>query len=389
MRSKKLLSLLLALTLMSNLISCIDINRTHGNGVSGLVTDTAGTESAESANDTESGETTGDITTGDVTTGDITTDDITTDDVTTDDVTTGDIPTDDVTTDDLTTDTTPPETQPEDTTPPSPPVYAATNESTKTIKSGITSKNAILIELGSYTVLAQKGADVRINPASMTKILTILVAVEHMESLDQSATVTRKTTDYCYIEEASVAGFKAHETVTVEDLLYGTILPSGADAALTLAECIAGSEEAFAELMNKKAAELGLVGSHFVTVTGLYHPDHYSTVHDIAVILKAALANDICKTVLSAKSYTTSKTNKSPNGIYLESIVHTRLSGTSVPGLTILGGKTGYLPEAGYCLATYATSDDGKVYILVTAGAPNNKKQPISDAAHVYKEYVE
>ena len=73
MRSKKLLSLLLALTLMSNLISCIDINHTHGNGVSGLVTDTAGTESAESANDTESGETTGDITTGDVTTGDVTT----------------------------------------------------------------------------------------------------------------------------------------------------------------------------------------------------------------------------------------------------------------------------------------------------------------------------
>ena len=156
---------------------------------------------------------------------------------------------------------------------------------------------------------------------------------------------------------------------------------------MTLADCIAGSEAAFVELMNKKAEELGLTGTHFVNTSGLHDPDHYSTVHDIAVILRAAVDNDICYKVLTTSHYLTSKTEQSPEGIHLYSLVHTRLSGTKVDGLTIVGGKTGYTPEAGQCLATYAISDDNREFILVTANA-SDKKQPVSDAQYVYSNYT-
>lgn len=266
-------------------------------------------------------------------------------------------------------------------------VYASATADTVRLGSNVSSSNAILIDLETYTIVAQKNSGSRIYPASMTKIMTLLVAVEHMESLDQKATVTREITDYCYRQGATVAYFKADETVTIEDLLYGTILPSGADATMTLAQCIAGSESAFAELMNQKAKELGLTSTHFVNSSGLHDPNHYSTVHDIAVILKAAAANDICYKVLTTSHYVTSKTPQNPEGLNLYSIVHSRISGAKVDGLTIVGGKTGYTPEAGQCLATYAISDDNREFILVTANA-GDKKQPIADAKYVYSNYT-
>lgn len=270
------------------------------------------------------------------------------------------------------------------------PVYALPTNATVELDSELLSTNAILIDLNAHSILAQKGGNDRIFPASMTKVLTLLVAVENMPSLDTLATVTPETVDYCYREGASIAYFKANEVVTIEDLLYGTILPSGADATMTLAECIAGSEEAFVELMNQKVAELGLTGTHFVNTSGLHDPDHYSTPHDIALIVKAAMENNICFKVLTAETYTTSVTPQSPEGIKLTSIVHNRLAYTVVNGLEIVGGKTGYTPEAGNCMVTYAASNDGKhEYILVTANAdPSKKLDPVKDAEYVYKTYT-
>ena len=272
-------------------------------------------------------------------------------------------------------------------------VYAQRNENTVSIGSELLSSKAILIELNSNDddiVIAEKGGDDRIYPASMTKIMTLLVAVENMQSLDQLATVTQATVDYCYIEGASIAYYKANEVLTVQDLLYGTILPSGADATMTLAECIAGSEEAFVELMNNKVAELELTGTHFVNTSGLHHEDHYSTPHDIALILKAAMENNICYKVLSAAAYSRGPSNKNPAPQPLSSIVHNRLADTEIDGLEIVGGKTGYTPEAGQCLATYAVSNDGKhEYILVTAHAdPSKKMDPVKDADYIYKTYA-
>ena len=269
------------------------------------------------------------------------------------------------------------------------PVYAQPTDETKNLGANVVSTNAILIDLKSHTITAQKGPDQKIYPASMTKIMTLLVAAENMTSLDQLATVTKETTNYCFVEGATVAGFSPDETVTMQDLLYGTILPSGADATMTLAQCIAGSEEEFVKLMNKKADDLGLTGTNFVNTSGLHHPDHYSTVHDIALILKAAMDNDICFKVLSASHYVTSETTQHPTGIPLYSKVHQRITLIKHNEITIVGGKTGYTPEAGQCLATYAITSDGHEYIFVTASGPaGDKLQPVRDAEYAYKTYA-
>ena len=221
----------------------------------------------------------------------------------------------------------------------------------------------------------------------MTKIMTLLVAVENMPSLDQKATVTGETVDYCYLEGASVAGFSANETVTVKDLLYGTILRSGADATKTLAECISGSEEEFVKLMNEKAIELGLENTHFVNTSGLHHEDHYTTPHEVALMLKAALENEICFKVLTTQHYITSQTTQNKNGIPLYSIVHSRVSAIKSPYFTILGGKTGYTPEAGRCLATYAITEDNREFIFVSANAVETI-QTAEDAEYAYKTFT-
>ena len=278
------------------------------------------------------------------------------------------------------TDTTAPTTE-------SAPVYAQPDDSTKNLGANVLSSNAILISLDTHTITAQKAADVRIYPASMTKIMTLLVAAENITSLTDKATVSKDTTNYCYLEGATVAGFSPNETVTMEDLLYGIILPSGADATMTIADHIAGSEEEFVMLMNLKAEELGLRSTHFVNSSGLHHPEHYSTVHDIALILKAAIDNDICFKVLTAPYYITSITEQHPQGIELFSRTHTRISSIKINDLEIVGGKTGYTPEAGQCLATYAITSDGREYIFVSANAPD-KNQTAKDAEYAYKTFT-
>ena len=172
---------------------------------------------------------------------------------------------------------------------------------TRRLGDEISSSYAVLIDLQSNTILAEKSSKTVINPASMTKILTLLVAAEHLNSLDDTFTITREITDYCYVNDCSVVGLDVGETVTVRELLYGTILSSGADAALGLAEAVAGSHEAFVELMNAKLAELGLAETaHFTNCVGLYDESHVCTVYDMAMILKAAMDNELCRQVLSA-----------------------------------------------------------------------------------------
>ena len=114
------------------------------------------------------------------------------------------------------------------------------------------SEYAVVIDAEDGSIVAEKNPDTVISPASMTKILTLLVAAEHLENLEDTVTITIDITDYCYVNDCSVVGFELDEVVPVRELLYGTILPSGADAALALATYVAGSQEAFVELMNDK-----------------------------------------------------------------------------------------------------------------------------------------
>ncbi|OUQ25873.1 hypothetical protein B5E77_10390 [Lachnoclostridium sp. An131] len=252
----------------------------------------------------------------------------------------------------------------------------------------VISTRALLVDWDTRTVIAQRGAGDRINPASMTKILTLLVAVEHITDLDDTFTITREITDYSYSNDCSAAGFEDGETVTVRDLLYGTILPSGADAAAGLAFYVSGSLEGFADLMNQKLEELGLSDTaHFTNCVGLYDENHYCTLYDMAVILGAAIDNDICREVLSAHIYTTSATEQHPEGLELSNWFLRRIEDKDTHG-TVMCAKTGYVVQSGNCAASYSVSNNGKQYICVTADAYNSWRC-IYDHVAIYQEYTE
>ena len=178
----------------------------------------------------------------------------------------------------------------------------------------------------------------------MTKVLTVLVAAEQIkeENLDDTFTMTLEITDYAYRNDCSSVGFLDGEKVTVRDLFYGTILPSGGDAAVGLATYIAGSHEAFVDMMNDKLKELGLSKTaHFTNCVGLYDENHYCTVYDMAVIMKAAMKNDMCREFLSAHSYTTAPTTEHPKGITISNWFLRRIEDKDTGGEVIGGKKNG------------------------------------------------
>ena len=250
---------------------------------------------------------------------------------------------------------------------------------------GLNSPHAILLQADSGEVLAEKDADSTIYPASMTKIMTVLVAIENLDDLDQEITLTQEMFQGLYEQDATQAGFQPGETVRAIDLLYGAMLPSGAECCIALADTVGGSRDGFVELMNKKAQRIGMNGTHFCDTTGLHDPDHYSTVRDIAVLLRYALRNDTFREIIESPRHSTGVTNIHPSGITYYSTMFKNLSDPSVTGGKILGGKTGYTSEAGLCLASFAEIYD-REYILVTAGASGNTGSPlhVEDAVTIY-----
>lgn len=229
----------------------------------------------------------------------------------------------------------------------------------------IYSQNATLQALDE-TVLFEKNSDEKIKPASLTKIMTAILAIEACPDLTQTIRTNGHDMTNLYYEGASIAGFPSNEEVTIEDLLYGLMLPSGADASVTLSKEIAGGDSQFAELMNQKAKALGMKDTHFTNSYGTESPDQFSTVNDLAILLQYALKNKTFKRVFTAKTYT--GVNYS-----FESTLFKKLGNPSIKKGKILGGKTGYTEEAGLCLASLAIVD-GKEYILITVGAKGDHK---------------
>ncbi len=245
----------------------------------------------------------------------------------------------------------------------------------KTDIKGLTSQATLLADLDDDVILAGSNMDLRIYPASLTKVMTLLVACENAKSYDD--TYTFKAEDLAPLEgeDASMAGFKPGEKVSVTDLLYAAVLPSGADACVGLENVIAGSKEKFLELMNKRVQELGLKNTHFTNTTGLHDEKHYTTLGDLAVIMKVANHNVTCKKVLNTMKYTTGQTQQNPTGIELQSTVLGRISGFFIDkngngsnddSISITGGKTGYTNEAGFAMATFAKDTaNGHTYCCI------------------------
>ncbi|WP_155831053.1 D-alanyl-D-alanine carboxypeptidase family protein [Butyrivibrio sp. MB2005] len=255
------------------------------------------------------------------------------------------------------------------------------------VSEDVISENAILIDVDKGEVIAKKAADATISPASMTKIMTILVAAEHVTDLDDTFTITRDITDYSFSNDCSIVGFDVDEVVTVRDLMYGTILPSGADAGIALATYVAGSHEAFVDMMNDKLAELGLADTaHFTNCVGIYDENHYCTLTDMAMILKAAVENDLAREILSAHTYTTTATEQHPEGITISNWFLRRIEDKETNG-EVLCAKTGFVNQSGCCAASYSISNSGGHYICVSANAWSSWRC-IYDQVAIYEQYL-
>ena len=253
---------------------------------------------------------------------------------------------------------------------------------------GLVSPYAILVDADSGEAVAEKEADVSIYPASMTKVMTALLALEANPDLEQPVTLPEDIFPELRAEGASMAGFRPGETATVRDLLYGALLPSGAECCETLAREVSGSEEVFVELMNQKAAALGMASTHFCNPTGLHDPEHVSTARDMAVLLRAAMQNEMFRTIFATARYTVPPTNLHPDGFTMESTFWSELDGTELRRGKFLGGKTGYTSAAGLCLAS-AAEVKGKTYLMVTAGAQGNhgtEPYHVDDAVNVCRQ---
>lgn len=254
--------------------------------------------------------------------------------------------------------------------------------------SSLYSANAILLDVKTGKILAEKSSTDKIYPASLTKIMTVLVGAENMKDLQKEVTIPSEIQGALIENHASVAGFEMGEKVKAEDLLYGAILSSGADCCMTMAREVAGSEEEYLKLMNKKAEELGLKNTHFADVSGFHHEDNYSTVEDLAELLRGALENEEFYKVFTTNTYTTAATKEHPKGIELKSTLYKNLDTMEVTGGKILGGKTGYTEAAGLCLASLAQIN-GREYVLVTAKADGNlftEGFHVKDAVNVYEQ---
>lgn len=267
--------------------------------------------------------------------------------------------------------------------------YEKTGETKSITSDQVISDYALLIDCDKNEVIADRGGEERMYPASMTKILTVLVAAEQlgdMSRLDDKVALNQTQSNYVYSNDCSAVGFSLDEEVPVKDLFYGTILPSGADAAVMLAEYIAGSHEAFVDLMNQKCRDLGIGDTcHFTNCVGLYDDNHYCTLEDMAVILNAAMDNELARKALSEKRYTTAQTEQHPDGIEISNLFLRRIEDKDTGG-DVIAAKTGFVNQSGNCAASYFKSKDGKNMICVTGGG-NSSWRAIYDHVAVYNIY--
>jgi len=236
----------------------------------------------------------------------------------------------------------------------------------------ILSESAVLIDASSGTILAQKNADKKMYPASLTKIMTAILAIESGELTD----VITVDDDTPFEIEGSHIALEPGEILTLKDLLYALMLPSANDAASVIAKHYGGSLENFVKMMNQKAKELGAYNTNFTNPHGLHDTNHYSTAADLALITKYTMENDTFRKIVSTTKYEIQTTNKKDEPRYFTTlnklIYNTSYNQIYVDGAYIspyyeyaTGAKTGYTPQAGNCLVATAKKD-GTELIAVT-----------------------
>lgn len=227
---------------------------------------------------------------------------------------------------------------------------------------------AALFGVNQETVYYAYDIHERLEPASTTKVLTAYVALKYGNLSD---TVTVGEGILSLDPESSVAGLQVGDQVTVEDLIYGLLLPSGNDCAVVIAEHISGSTEAFMSLMNEEAARLMATNTHFVNPHGLPDPNHYTTAYDLYLIFNECLKDERFVQILAASTYTCNITGADgivrtevfePTNFYAAELA------APPSNVTVIGGKTGTTDEAGSCLILFNQDASSNPYISIVMG---------------------
>lgn len=221
------------------------------------------------------------------------------------------------------------------------------------------SKNYCLYDLTDNKMLYEKNIQERTNIASLTKIMTTITAIEKINNLDNYVTITSEMLSNIKYD-ASLAGLKIGDKLTYKDLLYASILPSGADATQALAYSLSGSINNFVNDMNALAKKIGMESSNFVNVTGLDIDNHYSTVNDLLKMLQYSLKNETFKTIYTTKSYTLS------NGLVVDATVKKYNNLMKLDISRITGSKTGYTNKAGLCISSIFESNNHEFIFIST-----------------------
>lgn len=235
----------------------------------------------------------------------------------------------------------------------------------------ISEGSAIVMDSSSMSILYNKNMDKKIYPASTTKILTAILAIENL-NLDSNITASKTAVNIPY--GSSTMDLKLGEIVTVRQLLYGLLLPSGNDAANVLAEAVSGNIQNFVILMNSKLKELGCLNSHFANPHGFHNANHYSTAYDMALIMEYASKNEIFRDICSTSEFTIQPTNKTTTARTLKNTNSLLTENLKY----YLIGKTGYTDEAGNTFICYATYNEKSVICALFDG-PSYRKAIFKD----------
>lgn len=226
----------------------------------------------------------------------------------------------------------------------------------------ISAQSAILMDAETGAILYEKNIHEQLYPASITKILTALIVMEQCP-LDEMVTYSNEAVNSINWQTDSNIGIKAGEQITVEQSLYGLLVGSANEVANALAEHVSGSVDAFAELMNERAAELGCVDSHFANANGIFDENHYTSAHDMALIAKAFFSNDLLSKISGTSTYTIPRSDT-----VRELFVTCRnqlLPGKRYAYEYLVGSKTGYTSEARQTLVSCAQKDGMKLICVV------------------------
>jgi len=249
---------------------------------------------------------------------------------------------------------------------------------------GIESQHYILYDRSNKSILSEKNAHEKVHPASITKALTLITAIEMIEDKDFDKIIKVDPEIFNGLDPiASLAGFEANEEITLRDAFYGLMLPSGADASRIISHYLSGSPEGLNEYMNQKAKEIGMKNSNFVNTSGLDDENHLSTAYDLALLIDYSLNNDLFKEIYESRTYTSSKTKEHPDGIEFVDLNLEYADKFETP--IIKGAKSGYTELAQRSLSSYAQKDKQElIFISIFNPSREDRKGPVDDAIIAY-----